>query len=175
MCEPTTIAAVATYFGAAADTAATIGTAASVASAAAAAYGTYSSAQNAKAAAKANAANADAQAKDAAKRGEKAAIDAQRRGSQIAGTQRATLAGRGLDLNEGTPNDILGQTDFFTQSDIATARNNGRREANSYLQQRANYQGQADGVNPGLQLAGSLLGSAGSVADKWYRYKSTGG
>jgi hypothetical protein len=167
MCEPTTIAAVASYFGASAATASTIGTAVSIGSTALGAVSAYQGAQTQKAIANSNAKVADMQAKDARERGEKAAQEARQRGSLIEGAQRTSLSARGLDLSEGTPNDILGQTDFFTQSDIATARTNGRKEAFAAKTQAANYRMEAGAVNPGL----TLLGGAAKVADKWYAYK----
>lgn len=165
MCEPTTIA---TIFGLTAETAATVSTVASAASTGLSAYGAYSQAQTAKAVAEGNAAEARRAADDARTRGEKSAIEARLQGKQIEGAQRASLASRGLDLNEGTPDNILGQTDFFTQSDVATARTNGRREARGYQAQANSYDAQAKGINPGLTLAGTLLGGTAKVADKWY-------
>lgn len=132
--------------------------------------GAYTQAQTQKAMAERNATVADMQAKDALTRGEKSAIQAGQAGSLIQGRQRAALAARGLDLSEGTPNDILAQTDFFTQSDVATARTNARREAFAAQSQRGNFQLQADSANPGLQFAGTLLGGGGRVADKWMQY-----
>jgi hypothetical protein len=142
----------------------------SAASAGIAAYSGYTQAQTSKKIAENNANVADMQAKDALARGEKARIAAHQRGQQIEGQQRTALSARGLDLSEGTANDILGQTDFFTQTDEATARTNARKEAFNAEAQKANYQLQEDGVNPGLTLAGGLLSGGSAVADKWYRY-----
>ena len=144
--------------------------AASVASAGIAAYSGYTQAQTSKKIAEHNESVADLAAQDALKRGEKNAMDARKRGSMIEGQQRTALSARGLDLSEGTPNDILGQTDFFTQSDEATARTNARKDAYAAQSQAANYQMQADGTNPGLTLAGGLLSGASSVADRWKLY-----
>lgn len=140
------------------------------ASAAATAYAGYSQAQTSRKIAKHNAQVADIGAADALKRGEQARIEARKRGSMIEGQQRTALSARGLDLSEGTANDILGQTDFFSQSDQATARTNGRTEAWAKQAQATNFQLQADGINPGLTLAGGLLSGASSVSDKWYQY-----
>lgn len=193
MCEPTTIAAITTFFataapaaGAAAATTAAAGTvaaaglttaqtfalAASVASTGLATFGAYQQASTAKAVAASNADNARVLAADAITRGDKQAMLARQRGTQLESTQRAALSARGLDISEGTPNNILGQTDFFTQSDEATARTNGRREASAAIAQARSFQGQADATNPGLQLAGTLLGGGASVADKWANYNT---
>lgn len=141
-----------------------------IASAAISGYSAYTAAKTQKAVAENNADIAEYKAQDAEQRGEKAAQDARHRGLLVEGAQRASMAARGLDLSEGTPNNILGQTDFFTQSDAATARTNGRKEAWGARAQKANYQMEADSINPGLTLAGSLIGSASKVASKWYSY-----
>ena len=154
MCEPTTIA---------------LGV--SLAATALSAASAYQQSNNAKAVAQSNADNAKVLASDALSRGDKQAAMAMARGAQIESAQRAALSARGLDLSEGTPADILGQTDFFTQSDIATARTNGRREASAALAQSRSFQGQSDAMNPGLQMAGSLLGSGASVATRWDAYR----
>ena len=143
---------------------------ATAASAAVTAYAGYTQAQTSKKIAQNNANAAELQAKDALARGEKARIAAHQRGAQLEGQQRTALSARGLDLSEGTANDILGQTDFFTQSDEATSRTNARKEAFAAETQQANYQLQDEGINPGLTLAGGLLSGSSAVADKWYRY-----
>lgn len=142
--------------------------------AAVSAYAGYTQAQTSRKIAQHNADVQELQAQDALRRGEQAKTDARKRGAMIEGQQRTALAARGLDLSEGTPNDILGQTDFFTQSDIATAGNNAKKEAWMNRSGAANSQLQADSTNPGLTLAGGLLSGASSVADKWYSYGKRG-
>ena len=200
MCEPATIATIASFFAEAGAATAAAGTATAAAGTATAAAGTaaagtaalttaqtialatsaasaglgaasmYQQSRTAKAVAQGNAEQAKVLAADAIARGDKQAMQARQRGGQLESAQRAALSARGLDLSEGTPANILGQTDFFTQSDEATARTNGRREASAALAQSRSYQGQSDAVNPGLMMAGSLLGSGASVADKWLAY-----
>ena len=143
-------------------------------SAATAAYVGYTQAQTSKKIAEHNAQVADIGAADALARGEKAKIEARKRGAMIEGAQRTALSERGLDLSEGTPNDILGQTDFFTQSDIGIAGDNAKKEAFARKSQATNFELQAGGVNPGLTLAGGLLSGGSSVADKWYVYGKRG-
>ncbi|MEO8154716.1 MAG: hypothetical protein ABI605_16720 [Rhizobacter sp.] len=135
------------------------------------AYAGYTQAQTAKKIAHHNADVADIEAADALARGEKAKIEARKRGAMIEGQQRTALSSRGLDLSEGTANDILGQTDFFTQSDVNTAGDNAKKEAWAKQAQVTNFQLQEDGINPGLTLAGSLLSSGSSVSSKWQSYK----
>lgn len=76
-----------------------------------------------------NMAIADMQAEDSLKRGEQQAQEAQRKARAIASAQRAAYSARGLDISEGTPADVIEQTDFFGQADAATARTNARKEA----------------------------------------------
>lgn len=147
---------------------------ASIASAGMAAYGAYQQSSVQKAVAKNNANIADAAATSATQRGEEQAQQAQRQARQMTGAQRAGFASRGLDLGAGTPADMLEQTNFFGQSDAATARTNGRQDAWGYKTQGANYIAQANAQNPGMALTGSLLGSAGSVADRWNAWKGAG-
>lgn len=171
MCEPTTIAAIATYAGASAETAATIGTVGSIASVGLGAVGAYQQGQMANAMAKANAAEAERAAQDAKTRGEKDAQEARRNAGLTIGAQRASLAQRGLDLEGGTPADLIDQTDFFGQVDQAEARTNARRVARGYQVQAADYraQGAAAARNGNLTAFSTLLGGAGKVADKWYQ------
>ncbi len=119
-----------------------------------------------------NATMAEYAAADAQRRGEEEAAAIQRRGAALKSTQRAALAAKGLDLTYGTAGDIQDQTDFFTQSDVATTRTNAGREAWNYRAQgqQALAKGRADAQNASLQATGSLLAGAGQVADKWYSY-----
>jgi hypothetical protein len=131
-------------------------------------YSTFQQASAAKQTAKVNATLADRAAADALARGEKQAMDLRRQGSLMMGSQRAALAARGLDLQEGTPADLQDQTDFFSQSDQATARTNARKEAAGYMTQAGGYRTQASAINPALSAGGTLLGSASAVAGHWY-------
>lgn len=170
MCEPTTIASIASYFGASASTAATVGTVATAAAYGVAAYAAYSQVSANKKVAQANADAGRRQAADALNRGEKARMDAIRRGQVTQGQARAQLAARGLDMAEGTPSDLLAQTDFFAEQDAATARTNARKEAYNAQSRSNTYQMEADAASPGLSLTGSLLGGTAKVADRWYQY-----
>ncbi len=150
-----------------------ISLAATVGSTVLSASSAYQQGQVAKATARNNAQMAEYAAQDAAKRGEEEAAAVQRKGAGLKSAQRVSLASKGLDLAYGTAADLQNQTDFFTQSDVATTRDNARREA---WNQRARgqgmlTQGKADALNAMYQAGGSLIGGAGQVADKWYTYK----
>lgn len=139
-------------------------------SAALGATSAYQQAQFSKEMANYNAGIAEMNAQDALRRGDEEAMKVGRQGRQLGGTQRAVMAARGVDIGEGTAADILDQTDFFTISDQNTVRNNAAKEAWNARAQGRGSRMQADSISPFMSAAGSLLGSAGSVADKWYRY-----
>lgn len=125
-----------------------------------------------------NAQLAEWQANDAVERGNKAVEDHMRKAAALKGTQTASMAARGLDLSEGTPLNILTDTDLFAEIDSNTIKNNAAREAWGYRAQASNsratgglYDMQAGNQNPMLAGAGTLLSGAGSVAEKWYQYR----
>lgn len=156
MCEPTTIALIAT--------AAAGGFSAKAA---------YDQGQVAKQVGRNNATMAEYAAQDAQRRGEEEAAAIQRKGAALKSAQRVSLAAKGLDLGYGTAADLQDQTDFFTQSDAATARTNASREAWSIRSrgQQALFEGKAAARNANLQAAGSLLTSAGQVSSKWTQFR----
>lgn len=193
MCEPVTLAALAT----AATTAGSIGAGATVAGVAGATATTaglsvaqalalgatvggtvlsagtaYQQGQVAKQTAANNAKMAEYAAQDAQRRGEEEAAAVQRKGAALQSAQRVNLASKGLDLSYGTAADLQDQTEFFTQSDVATTRTNAAREAWNLRARGQNElaRGKADALNSMYQAGGSLLGGAGQVADKWYTY-----
>jgi hypothetical protein len=123
-----------------------------------------------------NAKMADYAATDAKAKGEEEAIALQRRGASIKSSQRVAQAANGLDLGYGTAADLQDQTDFFSQSDAATARTNAARSAWSTTQQGQDFrtQGAAASYNGGMQATGSLISGAGQVSEKWNAYKKAG-
>lgn len=155
MCEPTTIALIAT-----------------AAAAGVSAKASYDQGQVAKQVGRNNATMAEYAAQDAQKRGEEDAAAIQRKGAALKSAQRVSLAAKGLDLGYGTAADLQDQTDFFTQSDAATARTNAGREAWNMRArgQQSMFEGSAAARNANLQAAGSLLSGAGMVSDKWNTY-----
>ena len=85
--------------------------------------------------------------------------------------QEYVLTAKGLDLNYGTAADLQDQTDFFTQSDVATTRSNARKEAWRGNAQAQDFrsQGEFAAYNGKMQAAGSLLSGASKVDPKWYK------
>lgn len=134
------------------------------------AYGQYQQGKAQEQIAKNNAVVAGYQAQDASRRGEEEAMRIRRQASQLRGQQRARFAAGGLDLSEGTPGDIIDQTDFFGQVDQNTARYNAGLEAWGHRARASNLR--AEGANAAVagrtQAFSTLLSTAGSVADKWY-------
>lgn len=109
-------------------------------------------------------------ANDARARGEEEAQAIQRKAASLKSSQRVNMAAKGLDLGYGTAGDLQDQTDFFAQSDAATARTNAGREAWRSDAQAQDFrsQGAAASYNGNMAAAGTMLSGAGQVADKWY-------
>lgn len=119
-----------------------------------------------------NARVAELQAEDALKRGDQKAMEAQRRARMVASAQRAAYSARGLDISGGTPGEVIDQTDFFGQSDAATARTNSRKEAWAARVAQGNYQTQASASDPSGAFGATLLANAPAVAGRWYSYSN---
>lgn len=104
------------------------------------------------------------------------------RGAQTYGAQRASLAANGVDLGEGSANEILASTAYLNERDALTTRDNALRRAWGYKVQAQNltsssraYSAAADSISPDMAGATSLLGGAAGVADSWYRYQKAFG
>jgi hypothetical protein len=122
-----------------------------------------------------NATIAGWQAQDALARGEREASRVRMRGNQMKGRQRAALAASGVDLGTGSALEILTDTDFFTDVDASTIKDNAAREAWAIRNQAANFNYESellglrsDRENPWMAAGTSLLTSAGKVAGSWY-------
>jgi hypothetical protein len=187
MCLPF-LAPLGAAMGASASTAAAVGTmtAVSLVGTGMSAYGAY---QNSKASqgmanynaqvAENNAKTAEIQAQDALRRGDAEADTVRRNADMLKGSQRASMAAKGLDLAEGTAAELQDQTDFFSLTDQATARDNAKKEAWSIRVGGSNYRSEAamqratgKSFSPGFAAAGSLIGGASQVAGQWYRAKA---
>lgn len=186
MCIPA-LAFVGTAMGASAATAAAVGTVTtlSAASSALSAVGAYNQAKATKQSmeyqsqvANRNATLAEYAAQDAEARGQTELQRARRANDQLRGTQRATMAARGLDLSEGSPLALLDDTEYFGALDQTTIKDNTSKEAwrvrsqgQNYAANSAAYSTAAGNINPGMSLASSLITSSASVADKWFKLK----
>lgn len=101
--------------------------------------------------------------------------------ANLKGTQRASLAANGVDLGVGSAANILTTTDVMGEVDANTIHASAVRSAFGYRTQAMNQTNQAlmsrasaSSINPEQAAATSLLGSAGSVATSWYRFKKDG-
>lgn len=102
-------------------------------------------------------------------------------GAKLKSSQIASMAGRGLDLSEGSPLRLLEDTDLMTGVDVSTAADNAAREAEAIRMQATNYGRNADlysraasNTSPWKRAGGSLLTSSGVVAKSWYDLSSKG-
>lgn len=121
---------------------------------------------------------ADHAAKDAIYRGQQAQFRSRVQAGQLKGAQRARFAAAGLDLNEGSPLNVLLDTDYLSDMDATTIADNAEREAWAL---RENAKGSrrnsqfldwgAGRIDPKMAATSSLLGSAGQVASSWYTYR----
>lgn len=138
------------------------------------AYGAIQQGNAAKSAADFNAQNMAIMAADARKRGEAAAEAKQRETGALIGRQRAVMAARGLDLNQGSPLSILGDTAALGELDTQTIKGNAEREAVGYLNQGKLYAAEGQNAQSAglLSAAGDVVGGIGSVASKWYQLKN---
>lgn len=119
--------------------------------------------------ARANARLAEGQARDALARGADAQLRLRREGGKLRGSQKARLAAGNVDVDQGSPLDILEETDRGIEADAAVIRGNAGREAHARRVEASGYRAQARGSNPGLVAGLTLLTGAGRVAEKWYR------
>lgn len=137
------------------------------------AYAAYQQGQAAKAAGRNNQVMAEYAAQDAIRRGDEQANKIQQQARALKGSQRASMAAKGLDLGVGTAAELQDQTDFFGAVDASTARFNAQRDAWSSRAGGANARAQGDAAarQGNLQAFGTLLSTGGQVASKWYTNK----
>ncbi len=99
--------------------------------------------------------------------------------AQLLGSQRASLAAQGGDVNSGSNLDILGDTARAGETDALTIRNNALLRAIGDQQQAANAGGEASlyaanaantMANLPFGVGSSLLSGASSLAGKWAGY-----
>jgi hypothetical protein len=136
------------------------------------AYSSYQQGKYAEKVARNNAIAAEYQAQDAERRGQIEERQVRLRAAQLGGQQRSALAANGVQLGSGSALDVLSDTAMMGEADALTARHNAQMEAWGYRAQASNYRAEGAGARAAgtSNAVGSLLGGAGSVADKWYRY-----
>jgi len=115
---------------------------------------------------------------------------------QVKSSQRAAMAANGIDLGTGNAAEIQASTDIMTEIDKNTIEANAVRSAWGYRAQAMNFKNesiaaQSNGwayrvdaeskrstsgsISPFSSAAGSMLGSAGSVAGSWYMFNKAAG
>ena len=110
--------------------------------------------------------------------GELEAQNAMRKQASIIGDQRAQMSANGIDLTQGSAQDILASTKFLGGIDVNTIQSNAARQAWGYSVQGMNDKStanletwKANSINPsqiGAMAAGSsLLSSIGSAASSY--------
>lgn len=114
-------------------------------------------------------------ASDAIRRGQTTQANSDLRARQLKGQQIATMAANGVALDEGSPLNILTDTDLMAANDANVIAANAAKEAWGYNVRAGNDEANADLLrrradmeSPGRAAATSLLTSAGSVASRWY-------
>ena len=119
-------------------------------------------------------------AQDAIERGKVDRAKAAIASKQRQGAQRAALAAGGVDVNSGSALDLQLETEALGNYDQLVAMNNAEREALGFRTQGANFGGEVglhtsaaqNSLYSGKTAAtATLIGTAGSVASKWYDYK----
>jgi hypothetical protein len=151
------------------------------------ATGAYRSAAGQKAALSYQASVADANANINEQQAEVALMNGQQteaaqrlKTAAMLGDQKAAFAANGVDVNSGSPIEVMASTKGLGERDAFTIRDNAARMAWAYRERAKGFQGEASmdratagAMNPGMAAIGSLLSSAGTVADKWYRYRES--
>ena len=102
--------------------------------------------------------------------------------AKLKSSQRAALAANGVDIGTGSAAEAVASTDVLGEIDADTIHANAIRSAWGYRTQATSMRtdamlrrGTADGINPVMSAATSLLGSAGTVAPSWYQFLKAGG
>ena len=125
-----------------------------------------------------NATIASQQRSSALQQGEVEAQNAMRKQASIIGDQRAQMSANGIDLTQGSAQDILASTKFLGGIDVNTIQSNAARQAWGYSVQGMNDKSaanletwRANSINPsqiGAMSAGtSILSSIGSAATSY--------
>lgn len=112
---------------------------------------------------------------DALDLGGRAETGVARKAKQVKGAQVSAGASSGIALSSQSLLSVLAGTDVLEAYDIETVRENTRKEVRALEEEREEAHRQAfrqrkaaAGTSPSMALTSSLLGSATSVAGKWF-------
>lgn|SRR5512146_521159 len=131
----------------------------------ASAYGQMRSGKETKGIYDQNAQIADYQAQDALDRGVINERLSRRQTKQVIGSQRASLASQGVDVNKGSALDVQADAAYLGELDALTIRNNAAKEAWGYKVQAGDFRSkgkiaQREGEFGAFE---TILGSAGKL------------
>lgn len=155
------------------------------------AYGAITSANSAAAAAKYNASEAQVNAGIAKQNAgissqsgeEQVGMESQKTRAEV-GSTLANQAASGVDVNSDSAVDVRMSESELGQLDALNVRSNATREAFGYQTQASNFKNESsldtfeaknDASSGLVNAAGTLLGSAGTAASNFYKYKLNGG
>lgn len=108
---------------------------------------------------------------------------ARMRTAGLIGSQRATAAAHGVDVNSGSALDVQSDAATLGELDALTIRNNAAREAYNYKVQGMNYGAESgllgysaseDTMGGWAKGFSSLVGAASSFGDKWQSFSEQG-
>lgn len=125
-----------------------------------------------------NAGFADSQAEDAIARGFETEFRRRAETRQQVGSQRASLAGQGIDVNYGSALATQMDARDIGEVDVATIRNNARREAWGYKVEAYNYreQGRLARLDGKMAQRNSRISSFNTLltggAQSYYAYRN---
>lgn len=95
--------------------------------------------------------------------------------------QRTAYAGNGIDLNSETAQRVLTSTDVLGEIDANTISANAARAAWGYRTESVQYQNQAltarasaKAISPKTRAMSSLINSASSISESWYKLGKSG-
>lgn len=119
---------------------------------------------------------------DAAKRGEREQLNHWRRVAQAMGEQRATFAAGNLDVNFGTPADVVEDTMLIGMEDSSIIAENTKKEIEGFDIEAANFRdagaaaksrGKAAKKAGRIAAVGTILGTAAQAAGSFTPHGST--
>ncbi len=130
-----------------------------------------------------NAVIANQAAAESRDRGEALAGRERLRTRQALGSARATLAGQGVVIDEGTALNVTQDIAQFGELDVQTILSNAEREARGFEQRGVNFQSEAQLTEQAgrqartagrIQAASTLLTGGGQVANRWINFGNAG-
>lgn len=122
-----------------------------------------------------NSQHAQSQADDARKRGAIAANEQREKTSRLIGKQRTIAAASGLSVSSGTTLDVFGETASMGEWDAQKILGNAEREAYGYETQSTNFMNKSNlarskKVDPTMGMIATGLAGVSKVANTWSRY-----